>query len=127
MIPGMNLGDMKLGDFSVKELTGGLGAINALKNGDLAGLLNIGAQMSGSKDAVMAMNGLGIIKAIQSGNPAAITSAVAKLNSSQTKAPGNARGGLLHGPAPVKVPRNMDNVDPRMFQGVAANLMARRA
>jgi hypothetical protein len=127
---GVNLGDMKLTDnLNVKDVTGALSAANALKNGDLAGLMNIGAQMSGSKDAVMAMNGLNIIKAIQSNNPTAMAAAVAKLNATQTAAnpPGKARGGLLHGPAPVKVPRNMNNVDPRMFQGVAANLMARRA
>jgi len=128
LIPGMNLGDMKLGDnFSVKDLTGGLSVANALQKGDWAGLLSIGAQMSGSKDAMTAANGLALMKAVQSGNPAAMTSAVAKLQNTLSKPPGNARGGLLHGPAPVKVPRNMNNVDPRMFQGVAANLMARRA
>ena len=127
-LAGMNLGDMKLGDnFSVKDLTSGLSIANALQKGDLAGVLNAAAQMSGSKDAVTAANGLALMKAVQSGNPAAMTSAVAKLQNTLSKPPGNARGGLLHGPAPVKVPRNMNNVDPRMFQGVAANLMARRA
>jgi hypothetical protein len=36
-----------------------------------------------------------------------------------------ARGGLLEGPAPVKVPGNAYNMDPRMFSGIASNLMAR--
>ncbi len=127
-LAGLNLGDMKLGDnFSVKDLTGGLSIANALQKGDLASLLSIGAQMSGSKDAVTAMNGLALMKAVNSGNPAAMTSAVAKLQNSQTPPPGKAAGGLLQGPAPVKVPHSMTSVDPRMFQGVAANLMARRA
>lgn len=39
--------------------------------------------------------------------------------------PGNARGGLLEGPLPVKVPGNASGMDPRMFTGIAANLMAR--
>ena len=128
LIPGMNLADMKLGDnFSVKDLTGGLSIANALQKGDLTAVLSAAAQMSGSKDAVTAANGLALMKAVQSGNPAAMTSAVAKLQNSQVTPPGKAAGGLLHGPAPVKVPHSMTNVDPRMFQGVAANLMARRA
>jgi hypothetical protein len=127
-LAGLNLGDMKLGDnFSVKDVTSGLSVANALQKGDLAGLLSIGAQLSGSKDAVTAMNGLALMKAVNSGNPAAMTSAVAKLQNSQTPPPGKAAGGLLQGPAPVKVPHSMTSVDPRMFQGVAANLLARRA
>jgi len=39
--------------------------------------------------------------------------------------PGNAGGGLLEGPLPVKVPGNASGMDPRMFTGIAANLMAR--
>lgn len=39
--------------------------------------------------------------------------------------PGNAGGGLLEGPLPVKVPGNAYGMDPRMFTGIAANLMAR--
>lgn len=129
-LAGMNLGDMKLGDnFSVKDLTGGLSIANALKNGDMASLINAAAQMSGSKDAVTALQGINLLKAINSGSPAAMSAAIAKLNASQTAStpPGKAAGGLLHGPAPVKVPHSMTSVDPRMFQGVAANLLARRA
>jgi hypothetical protein len=39
--------------------------------------------------------------------------------------PGNARGGLLEGSAPVKLQGNAYNMDPRMFTGIAGNLMAR--
>jgi hypothetical protein len=39
--------------------------------------------------------------------------------------PGNARGGLLEGPLPVKVPGNTYGMDPRMLSGIATNMMAR--
>lgn len=39
--------------------------------------------------------------------------------------PGNAKGGLLEGFLPVKVPGNAYSMDPRMFTGIAGNLMAR--
>jgi hypothetical protein len=39
--------------------------------------------------------------------------------------PGNARGGLLEGPLPVKVPGNAYGMDPRMLSGIATNMMAR--
>jgi hypothetical protein len=39
--------------------------------------------------------------------------------------PGNASGGLLEGPLPVKVPGNAYGMDPRMFSGIATNMMAR--
>jgi len=39
--------------------------------------------------------------------------------------PGNAGGGLLEGPLPVKVPGNAYGMDPRMLSGIATNMMAR--
>lgn len=59
-------------------------------------------------------------------NPAQlISSAIASEIKNQKKTGGNASGGLLEGPAPVKVPGNASGMDPRMFTGIAANLMAR--
>lgn len=54
-----------------------------------------------------------------------INSAITSEIKNQKKATGNASGGLLEGPAPVKVPGNASGMDPRMFTGIAANLMAR--
>ena len=54
-----------------------------------------------------------------------INSAITSEYKNQKKATGNASGGLLEGPAPVKVPGNASGMDPRMFTGIAANLMAR--
>lgn len=54
----------------------------------------------------------------------AITSG-ARTAKSKDEVPGNARGGLLEGPLPVKVPGNAYSMDPRMFSGIAANMMAR--
>ena len=59
-------------------------------------------------------------------NPAQlISSAITSEIKNQKKTGGNASGGLLEGPAPVKVPGNASGMDPRMFTGIAANLMAR--
>ena len=54
-----------------------------------------------------------------------INSAITSEIKNQKKETGNASGGLLEGPAPVKVPGNASGMDPRMFTGIAANLMAR--
>jgi molecular chaperone GrpE (heat shock protein) len=54
----------------------------------------------------------------------AITSG-ARTAKPKEEVPGNARGGLLEGPLPVKVPGNAYSMDPRMFSGIAANMMAR--
>jgi hypothetical protein len=54
----------------------------------------------------------------------AITSG-ARTAKPKDEVPGNARGGLLEGPLPVKVPGNAYSMDPRMFSGIAANMMAR--
>ena len=43
----------------------------------------------------------------------------------KVEVPGNARGGLLEGPLPVKVPGNAYGMDPRMLSGIATNMMAR--
>ena len=54
----------------------------------------------------------------------AITSG-ARTAKPKDEVPGNARGGLLEGPLPVKVPGNAYGIDPRMFSGIASNMMAR--
>ena len=128
-------GDMKLGDtdFTTKQALFGVSALDALQKGDYTKLINIGAQLSKSPEIAVAAQGANLLQAVKSGNPAAIIGAVTAMAPQQkTKEKGekeepvkSARGGLLEGPAPVKVPGNASGMDPRMFTGIAANLMAR--
>jgi hypothetical protein len=82
------------GDFSAKDLLSGASVAKAISDKDLSSLVNIGAQMSGSKDAATAAKGMALIKALQSDNPFAIASAIQKMNLTQDTL-GKASGGLM--------------------------------
>jgi hypothetical protein len=93
-----NPNEKLFGNFTTKGLLGDVSMLKALKDKDLSSLLNIGAQMSGSKDAVTAAKGITLIKALQSDNPFAIASAIQKMNLTQDTL-GKASGGLAALPA----------------------------
>ena len=119
-----NPGAKVLGDFSTKDLLGGVSAVNALKTGDLSTLANVAAQMSGSKDAITAAKGLTLINALKSNNPMAIASAVQKMNTTQDVI-GKAGGGLASLPGLIKNGNKNTLTDKSAFDGLNGSLVAK--
>lgn len=113
-----------LGDFSTKDLLGGASIANALKTGDLSTLANVGAQMSGSQDAITAAKGLTLVKALQSNNPMAIAQAVQKINTTQDVV-GKAGGGLASLPGLIKNGNKNTLTDKTAFDGLNGSLVAK--
>jgi hypothetical protein len=113
-----------LGDFSTKDLLGGVSMANALKTGDMSTLANIAAQMSGSKDAITAAKGLTLVKALNSNNPMAIASAVQKMNLTQDVI-GKAGGGLASLPSLIKNGGKDTLNNNNALGGINGNLVAK--
>jgi hypothetical protein len=113
-----------VGDFSTKDILGGVSLANALNKGDLATLANVGAQMSGSQDAITAAKGLTLVKALQSNNPMAIASAVQKMNTTQ-EVVGKAGGGLASLPGLIKNGNKNTLTDKTAFDGLNGSLVAK--
>ena len=119
-----NPGAKVIGDFSTKDLLGGVSAANALRTGDLSTLASVAAQMSGSKDAITAAKGLTLVKALNSNNPMAIASAVQKMNTTQDVI-GKAGGGLASLPGLIKNGNKNTLTDKSAFDGLNGSLVAK--
>jgi hypothetical protein len=113
-----------VGNLSTKDLLTGASAFKALKNEDLVSLANIGAQMSGSKDAATAAKGLAVIKALESKNPMAIAQIAQKFNLTNDII-GKAGGGLASLPGLIKNGNKNTLTDKSAFDGLNGSLVAK--
>ena len=113
-----------VGNLSTKDLLTGASAFKALKNEDLVSLANIGAQMSGSKDAATAAKGLAVVKALESKNPMAIAQIAQKFNLTNDII-GKAGGGLASLPGLIKNGNKNTLTDKSAFDGLNGSLVAK--
>jgi hypothetical protein len=113
-----------VGNLSTKDLLTGASALKALDNKDLVSLANIGAQMSGSKDAATAAKGLAVIKALESKNPMAIAQIAQKFNLTNDII-GKAGGGLASLPGLIKNGGKDTLTDKTAFDGLGGSLVAK--
>jgi hypothetical protein len=113
-----------LGNFSTKDLLSGASALKAIDNKDLVSLANIGAQMSGSKDAATAAKGLAVVKALESKNPMAIAQIAQKFNLTNDVI-GKAGGGLASLPGLIKNGNKNTLTDKNAFDGLNGSLVAK--
>jgi hypothetical protein len=113
-----------VGNFSTKDLLSGASALKAIDNKDLVSLANIGAQMSGSKDAATAAKGLAVIKALESKNPMAIAQIAQKYNLTNDVI-GKAGGGLASLPGLIKNGGKDTLTDKTAFDGLGGSLVAK--
>jgi hypothetical protein len=114
-----------LGNFSTKDLLSGAAIARAIDNKDLVSLANIGAQMSGSKDAVTAAKGLSLVKALESKNPMAAISQVASQLNLTKDVIGKAGGGLASLPGLIKNGNKNTLTDKTAFDGLSGSLVAK--
>jgi hypothetical protein len=113
-----------LGNFSTKDLLSGASALKAIDNKDLVSLANIGAQLSGSKDAATAAKGLAVVKALESKNPMAIAQIAQKFNLTNDVI-GKAGGGLASLPGLIKNGNKNTLTDKSAFDGLNGSLVAK--
>jgi hypothetical protein len=113
-----------LGNFSTKDLLAGASAVKAFDNKDFASLANIGAQMSGSKDAATAAKGLSLVNALKSNNPMALAQIASKFNSTNDVL-GKAGGGLASLPGLIKNGNKNTLTDKSAFDGLNGSLVAK--
>jgi hypothetical protein len=114
-----------LGNFSTKDLLSGASIAKAIENKDLTSLANIGAQMSGSSDAVTAAKGLSLIKALESKNPMAAIAQVASQLNLNKDVIGKAGGGLASLPGLIKNGNKNTLTDKTAFDGLGGSLVAK--
>jgi len=113
-----------VGNLSTKDLLTGASALKAIDNKDLVSLANIGAQMSGSKDAATAAKGLAVVKALESKNPMAIAQIAQKYNLTNDVI-GKAGGGLASLPGLIKNGGKDTLTDKTAFDGLNGSLVAK--
>jgi len=113
-----------VGNLSTKDLLTGASALKAIDNKDLVSLANIGAQMSGSKDAATAAKGLAVVKALESKNPMAIAQIAQKYNLTNDVI-GKAGGGLASLPGLIKNGNKNTLTDKSAFDGLNGSLVAK--
>jgi hypothetical protein len=113
-----------VGNLSTKDLLTGASALKAIDNKDLVSLANIGAQMSGSKDAATAAKGLAVVKALESKNPMAIAQIAQKFNLTNDVI-GKAGGGLASLPGLIKNGNKNTLTDKSAFDGLNGSLVAK--
>jgi hypothetical protein len=114
-----------VGNLSTKDLLSGASIAKAIENKDLTSLANIGAQMSGSKDAVTAAKGLSLIKALESKNPMAAIAQVASQLNLNKDVIGKAGGGLASLPGLIKNSGKDTLTDKTAFDGLNGSLVAK--
>ena len=114
-----------LGNFSTKDLLSGASIAKAIENKDLTSLANIGAQMSGSSDAVTAAKGLSLVKALESKNPMAAIAQIATQLNLNKDVLGKAGGGLASLPGLIKNGGKDTLTDKTAFDGLGGSLVAK--
>jgi hypothetical protein len=114
-----------VGNLSTKDLLSGASIAKAIENKDLTSLANIGAQMSGSSDAVTAAKGLSLIKALESKNPMAAIAQVASQLNLNKDVIGKAGGGLASLPGLIKNGGKDTLTDKTAFDGLGGSLVAK--
>jgi len=114
-----------VGNFSTKDLLSGVSIAKAIENKDLTSLANIGAQLSGSKDAVTAAKGLSLIKALESKNPMAAIAQIATQLNLNKDVIGKAGGGLASLPGLIKNGGKDTLTDKNAFDGLNGSLVAK--
>jgi hypothetical protein len=114
-----------LGNFSTKDLLSGASIAKAIENKDLTSLANIGAQMSGSSDAVTAAKGLSLLKALESKNPMGAIAQIATQLNLNKDVLGKAGGGLASLPGLIKNGNKNTLTDKTAFDGLGGSLVAK--
>jgi hypothetical protein len=114
-----------LGNFSTKDLLSGASIAKAIENKDLTSLANIGAQMSGSADAVTAAKGLSLLKALESKNPMGAIAQIATQLNLNKDVIGKAGGGLASLPGLIKNGNKNTLTDKTAFDGLGGSLVAK--
>ena len=114
-----------VGNLSTKDLLSGASIAKAIENKDLTSLANIGAQMSGSSDAVTAAKGLSLVKALESKNPMAAIAQVASQLNLNKDVIGKAGGGLASLPGLIKNGNKNTLTDKTAFDGLSGSLVAK--
>jgi hypothetical protein len=114
-----------LGNFSTKDLLSGASIAKAIENKDLTSLANIGAQMSGSSDAVTAAKGLSLLKALESKNPMGAIAQIATQLNLNKDVIGKAGGGLASLPGLIKNGNKNTLTDKTAFDGLGGSLVAK--
>jgi len=114
-----------LGNFSTKDLLSGASIAKAIENKDLTSLANIGAQMSGSADAVTAAKGLSLLKALESKNPMGAIAQIATQLNLNKDVLGKAGGGLASLPGLIKNGGKDTLTDKTAFDGLGGSLVAK--
>lgn len=94
---GVDLKGLDLGGISVDRLLQGLGAVQAVQNGDIGGIMGLAGQAFGSPDVVNTAKFIRAAQAIASGNPATFAREVKRLTPKDNKPSEvqSASGGLL--------------------------------
>lgn len=90
---GVDLKGLDIGGMPLDKLLQGIGAVQAVQNGNIGALMGLAGQTFDMPDLVKASQAVRTAQAFASGNPNAIASAIRALP--KTPAPGNAKGGLL--------------------------------